>query len=138
MKSARVVKQPGDGSCLFHSLSYGLGGTKHSRLREDIAGYIARNPTDEIGGTPIKDWVMWDSEMDCDSYAASMSAGNKWGGAIEIAVCAKVSGRDVLVYERGGGWYTCISKFEKGGEGRDEGGCIKLLYGGRCHYDAIE
>ena len=27
VKSARVVPQPGDGSCLYHSLSYGLTGT---------------------------------------------------------------------------------------------------------------
>ena len=27
LKSARVIRQPGDGNCLFHSMAYHLGGT---------------------------------------------------------------------------------------------------------------
>ena len=37
LRTARVVRQPGDGSCLFHSMSYGLGGTSASSLRRGIA-----------------------------------------------------------------------------------------------------
>jgi hypothetical protein len=136
LRNPRVVKQPGDGSCLFHSMAHGLKTTTHSQLRRQIAAYICDNPNDEIGGTPIKDWVMWDSGLNVREYSVSMQTGNKWGGAIEIAVCAKVSGCDVLVYERkGGSNASCISKFESGG--RRDGKSVRLLYSGQCHYDAI-
>jgi hypothetical protein len=138
LRSARVVRQPGDGSCLFHSLSHSLSGQTHSKLRKDIATFMARNPEKEIGGSSIRDWIMWDSAQSVADYARSMETGNKWGGAIEIAVCAFVSKRNVLVYEAQRGGYTCISKFESGAAGGGGGGSIQLLYGGRCHYDAIQ
>ena len=37
IKRARVVRQPGDGSCLFHSLAYGLPGASAGALRKSIA-----------------------------------------------------------------------------------------------------
>ncbi len=40
LRSARVIRQPGDGSCLFHSLAYGIPGTSASTLRRDIASFI--------------------------------------------------------------------------------------------------
>ena len=61
LRSARVVRQPGDGSCLFHSMAYGLGGTSASSLRREIADWIAANPRLEIAETPVSDWVRWDS-----------------------------------------------------------------------------
>jgi len=39
ISAARVVNQPGDGSCLFHSLTYGMGGDARS-LRRDISTFI--------------------------------------------------------------------------------------------------
>lgn len=37
IRSARVVRQPGDGSCLFHSMSYGLkDGSSASSLRREV------------------------------------------------------------------------------------------------------
>merc|ERR550537_938207 len=39
-----VVNQPGDGSCLYHSLTYGLGTGDAGKLRKDIANFVARNP----------------------------------------------------------------------------------------------
>ena len=132
----RIVSQPGDGSCLFHSLSFSLPSTNHFELRRSIAAYIEKNPHVEIGGTPIKDWVCWDSGCDVKAYANSMATGNKWGGAIEIAVCAKVQKATVLVYERGSGrGVKCISKFDSGTATNRK---LLLLYGGRCHYDAIK
>ena len=38
----------------------------------------------------VKDWVMWDSGMDTANYAKGMRTGSQWGGAVELAVCAKV------------------------------------------------
>jgi hypothetical protein len=56
--SARVIRQPGDGSCLFHSLSHGLkDGSSASSLRKQVAEFIQSNPTLEISDSPLKDWV---------------------------------------------------------------------------------
>lgn len=52
---AKVVKQPGDGSCLFHSMCYGLGtGINASRLRSEICSFIQNNPDLKISDTPLK------------------------------------------------------------------------------------
>jgi len=40
LKSARVVRQPGDGNCLFHSMSYGIQGANAGSLRREIANFI--------------------------------------------------------------------------------------------------
>lgn len=69
LRSARVVRQPGDGSCLFHSMAYGLGGTSATSLRRDIADWIAAHPRHEIAETPVSDWVRWDS-----SWCVAVSA----------------------------------------------------------------
>jgi hypothetical protein len=83
--SGRVVRQPGDGSCLFHSLSYGLAdGTSASQvrdtavphppppptlpcdgalqLRRELASFVLKHPDLEIADDPLKDWVAWDSD----------------------------------------------------------------------------
>lgn len=58
LHNATVVTQPGDGSCMFHSLAHGMGSTTAGALRKDIAEYVAANPEVAIGGTPIKDWFV--------------------------------------------------------------------------------
>ena len=54
-KEMQLIPQPGDGSCLFHSLVYGLSGRasneKVSReLRRDIVDFIRKHPEHEING----------------------------------------------------------------------------------------
>lgn len=48
----------------------------------------------------------------------------------------------VVVYERKASKYVLISKFEaEDGAGAGAGGprpVIRVVYGGRCHYDAVE
>lgn len=136
LKNARVLPQPGDGSCLFHSLSHGLRATNAAQLRAEIADFIAANPTVEVADNPIKDWVLWDSGMDTAAYAKSMRSGSRWGGAVELAVCAKVRRVRVDVYERCAGGFARISSFEGGGSGNER--AVSLLYGGRVHYDALQ
>ena len=54
----KVVRQPGDGSCLFHSISYGLrDGSDANSLRAEICQFIQRNPEYKISETPLSDWV---------------------------------------------------------------------------------
>lgn len=136
LRHARVVAQPGDGSCLFHSLSHGLQSTNASRLRAEIADYIAANPDSKVADNPIKDWVLWDTGMDTTAYSRAMRTGSQWGGAVEMALCAKLKRMHVHVYERGKGGFKRISSFE--GDVGQGAGVINLLYGGRVHYDALE
>ena len=137
-KSVRVLPQPGDGSCLFHSLSHGLKGTKKgatcaTALRAEIADYIAAHPQEEVSGNPISDWVLWDSGEDAQAYALSMREGSRWGGAMEIAVCAKLRSVRVDIFERRSDHFLRIASF-----GGAQSELVRLLYGGRVHYDALE
>mmetsp|Transcript_43634 Transcript_43634/g.98160 ORF Transcript_43634/g.98160 Transcript_43634/m.98160 type:complete len:151 (-) Transcript_43634:276-728(-) len=127
----RVVAQPGDGSCLFHSLSFGLGGVSAQGLRREVADYVAGHPRTEIVGVPISDWVLWDSGLTPKAYADRMRTGSHWGGAIEMAVVALIKGVPVGVYEGRGGRFERISYFE--GAGKE----VSVVYGGRVHYDAL-
>ena len=112
LKNVRVVRQPGDGSCLFHSLSYGLGDTSASSLRREIAKFIESNPELKIAGTPFSERVRWengtpgegkrDSGVSVSSYAQRM-AHSGWGGGIEIAACCVMRKVNIYVYERNSG-----------------------------------
>jgi hypothetical protein len=153
----QVIGQPGDGSCLFHSLSCCLNWARGERknghvsytagkMRLDIENYIATHPMETIGGTAISDWILWDSQVSVNVYTERMRYGNSWGGAIEIAVCARLLGVVVQVYERKrSDKYTRISRFEACVDGNDDmkdesgvHGILNILYGGRCHYDALQ
>jgi len=57
---ANIIRQPGDGSCLFHSMSYGLGGDANAtKLRAEICAFITANPDFKICETPLSDWIKW-------------------------------------------------------------------------------
>lgn len=134
LRTGRVIAQPGDGSCLFHSLAYVLGSTSASRLRAEIADYIAENPEALVAGNPIQDWVLWDTGKDVEAYAATMRTGSRWGGAVELAVCAQLRRVQVDVYEQRARGFARISSFRAGRPGPP----VSLVYGGRVHYDALE
>eukprot|EP01041_Mallomonas_annulata_P010474 gene10474-21849_t len=110
--NARVIRQPGDGSCLFHSLSYGLrdGSLAHA-LRSEICSFIERNPDIEISETPLKDWVKWDAGVTVSDYARRMSRG-AWGGGIEMATVSRLKKVNVHVYERSANGFKRISAFD--------------------------
>jgi len=136
IRNGRVVRQPGDGSCLFHSLSYGLkDGSSAGTLRRQICAFIVDNPKLKIADTPLSDWVKWDSRSSVSQYARKMSGG-AWGGGIEMATVSKMKGVNVHVYEQCGGVFKRISAFdhEDNAEGRP---IIRVLYGGGVHYDAL-
>lgn len=131
--TARVIRQPGDGSCLFHSMSYGLGGGySATRLRSEICSFIQANPNLLISETPLKDWVKWDSGSSVTEYSRKMSRGS-WGGGIEMACLSQMKQVNVHVYERSGIGYKRISAFDcaKDAESRP---VIKVLYCGGIHY----
>ena len=144
-KEVSVTSQPGDGNCLFHSLSYGLRRSRSTSgrgetapaLRMELEDYIAAHPHDEISDTPLSDYILWDSQSSVKAYTNRMRVGNDWGGAIEIAICARIKNVEIHVYEKRGSNFVRISKFDCG----DSGGnpkILNILYGGRCHYDALD
>ncbi len=134
LKNAKVVRQPGDGSCLFHSMSYGMkSGATATTLRNEICRFIQSNPQLSISDTPLQDWVKWDSNgSSVSEYARTMSRGS-WGGGIEMACMSQLKGCNVHVYERYGSGFKRISAF-------DHPVCpeskpvIRVLYGGGVHY----
>ena len=137
LPNPRVVRQPGDGSCLFHSMSYGLkDGSNASTLRRDICTFIKKNPDLTISDTPIRDWVKWDSGASVSDYARRMS-GSAWGGGIEMAALSQLRGVNVHVYERAKrGGYKRISAFDHADK-PERRRVVKVVYQGQCHYDAI-
>eukprot|EP00929_Paragymnodinium_shiwhaense_P062079 TRINITY_DN3099_c0_g1_i1.p1 TRINITY_DN3099_c0_g1~~TRINITY_DN3099_c0_g1_i1.p1 ORF type:complete len:469 (+),score=85.81 TRINITY_DN3099_c0_g1_i1:82-1407(+) len=137
LRNARFVPQPGDGSCLFHSLCFGLNQGRHAadRLRKELAAFVKANPNLEIAGDTMAEWVHWDSGKSCASYASTMAAGRRWGGGIEMAACSHLKKVNVHVYEknRRAGGFKRISCFDYPQARKT----IHVLYQGGIHYDAL-
>jgi len=138
LRNATVVKQPGDGSCLFHSLSYGLQDNSTAKeLRKEISGYLAKHPNLKISDTSLKDWIKYDTGGGLKYYITRMKgiSGNSrsWGGGIEIAAFSKMKNVSVHVYERCDQGFKRISTFESA----DASKTVNVLYQGRMHYDAL-
>ena len=142
---SRVVRQPGDGSCLFHSLVYGLGVHTPSggmRLRHELADWIGSHGDETISDTPLREWVRWDSGCSLAEYAQRMRSGGSWGGAIEMAACARAKGVNIHVYERqlgGLAGFKRIASFTPA-DGPQRPGTVRevhVLYAGGVHYDAL-
>ena len=133
LKKAKVVRQPGDGSCLFHSLCYGLSnGTRASTLRREIANFIAKNPRLKIADSPLSDWIKWESNSSVKTYASRMSRGG-WGGGIEMAAFSHLYKVNVHVYEKKGGMFSRSSGFRRIScfNVNKNGKTLHILYGGR-------
>jgi len=140
LRGAQVVRQPGDGSCLFHSLAFGLQkyGDRYVSawsLRKELASFIQRNPKLEIAGDTLQEWVSWDANTTVPAYAAKMAHGRAWGGGIEIAAASLCKQANIHVYEQKGGEIRRISCFDY--PGRKTNRFIHILYQGGMHYDAL-
>jgi len=140
LKSAKVVRQPGDGSCLFHSLAHGLHPPPSaSGLRREIAGFVQQNPSLQIAGDTLEEWVRWDSSSSVNDYAKRMSVSG-WGGGIEMAACSLLKNVNVHVYEN-----LCRSSRSLSSEFKriscfdcpNASRTIHVLYQGGVHYDAL-
>lgn len=139
-QTVRVIRMPGDGSCLFHSIAFSLNALNYQEtghtVRHRVANFIADRPDFEITGTPLRSWIEWDSQMTVSSYASRLLAGNCWGGAIEMAACSQIFAIDVAVYEEDGrGGFVRISDFITD---KKPYGAVLLLYSGRSHYEALQ
>jgi OTU-like cysteine protease len=133
---ARVVPQAGDGSCLFHSLSFGIkDGSNACTLRREICAYIQQHPQTTICETPLSEWVKWDSGVTCTEYARKMKNG-AWGGGIEMAIMSALKLCNVHVYEMKMGSYKRISAFDHPVTPELKK-IVRVLYRGGVHYDAL-
>lgn len=138
LRHARVVKQPGDGSCLFHSLSFGLlggcgGHGAAQQLRLEIARFIESHQDLEIAGDTVEEWVKWDQNTSAVDYARRM-AHSGWGGGIDMACCAVMKSVDVHVYESTqNADFKRISCFNVPHPKQT----VHVLYQGGVHYDAL-
>eukprot|EP00750_Incisomonas_marina_P025037 INCI5302.1.p1 GENE.INCI5302.1~~INCI5302.1.p1 ORF type:complete len:363 (+),score=34.76 INCI5302.1:226-1314(+) len=141
LKGARVVRQPGDGSCLFHSMAYGLRkaagiSASATQLRREIAEFLQRNAHMKIAESPLGDWVKWDTGQTVTAYARRMMGGNYWGGGIEIACCVRMKKVNIHVYEvsrRNRSVFKRISCFNCPNATQT----AHILYTGGIHYDAL-
>jgi OTU-like cysteine protease len=87
-----------DGACLFHALGAQLGVTG-----ADLRAYLVfqmqtRRKSLVVNGTLLEDWVQWNADTCLDTYARAMSMPYAWGGGLEMAIIARLSGRPIRVY----------------------------------------
>lgn len=139
LKRGREVAQPGDGSCLFHSLCFGLNGGQRGgrfraqQLRKDLQRFIQQNPQLEVAGDTLEEWVRWDARTSVSNYTRRMAQGG-WGGGIEMAACCLSQRVNVHVYERRRHGFERISCFNCPQKAKQT---IHVLYQGGVHYDAL-
>jgi hypothetical protein len=109
-----VVKQPEDGACLFHSIAFGLDdGTSGDALRKRVATIMQTEPNLKIANTNLTDWVRMSTGQGLLEYARQLYRGEVWGGALEMAVTAKVLKVNIHVYEQCKGGFRLISAFNE-------------------------
>ena len=116
--SGKIVPQPGDGHCLFHSIIYS---TSHKistveqalQLRRELAQYMAANRTTILpGGISLEETILTDSDVarhsigengqPCfNTYLMSLCDGTKiYGGVVEIDCLSKMLNTSIVVFQR--------------------------------------
>eukprot|EP00971_Amphidinium_carterae_P032705 644075-Amphidinium_carterae.2 len=135
--AVRLVPQPADGLCLYHSLAAGLAdGSTAADLKRATADYIQCNHDLRVAGVPLYEWQAWES---ADNTTQRRDNGDAipghWGGAVELAAFA--AQRHVLIRvflpPSNGQDYVCAASFGHA----DSWHSIDLLYSGRNHYDLL-
>jgi hypothetical protein len=108
-------------------------GSNAKQMRRQILEHIIKNPTMEIAGMTLQEWVKLDCGRSIRRYVEKMAAGAE-GGGIEIEVFTRLKGVSVNVFERCSGGYRRISYFDAGPTAK---GAVNILYRKRRHYDAL-
>uniref|UniRef100_A0A7S3K7S6 Ubiquitin thioesterase OTU n=1 Tax=Aureoumbra lagunensis TaxID=44058 RepID=A0A7S3K7S6_9STRA len=156
LEEGTIINQPGDGSCLFHSLLYGYKRLKQSilietatNLRHSLMDWLQENQDTEIADSPVKDWIRWDSNSQVSDYVRRMRIYG-WGGGIEMAAFARKFQIEVHVYEKmpynARFPFKRISRFS--GPSSHSGSSVQsspvvrspvvnVVYRGGVHYDAL-
>ncbi len=87
-----------DGACLFHALGAQLGVTGAELRAYLVSQMQIKRKSLVISGTLLEDWVHWYADTCLDTYARAMSMPYAWGGGLEMAIIARLSGRPIRVY----------------------------------------
>ena len=131
-----IIQQPGDGKCLFHSLSEGEC-ENVAQIKGSILDFILRNPDEEIDNTSIAEWIQIDTGENAAAYVDRMrgNSGDEWGGPLEIAVYARLKAQNVHVFRQLEGMeLICTSQFDTPGAMSTK--CVCYKNGN--HYDFIK
>lgn len=108
-----LIEQPVDGSCLFHSIAWGLkDATTGQALRRQMVDFIRENPSYKIADTTIREWVQLTTGKNVHQYTQRLSQSSTWGGALELALAAKLKVVNIHVYKSCQGGYRCIATFD--------------------------
>jgi len=151
--SGTQIRQPGDGTCLYHSMAFGLKRAGMAEadfvgpaLRAQIADYLEAHADDPVSGSAFRDYIWWDHGLTVEAYCQKMRKDGVWGGAIEIAACTRMHGVNVHIYvpaqddrahapdKQKVESFRRIAAF---GEDQDKP-TVTITYMLRCHYDALE
>jgi len=136
---AQEIRKPGDGSCLYHALNFGLNqlGRQHgtaAELRRDLADFLRDHPTLPISGDTLDEWVRWDQQCTLPVYARRQRVSG-WGGGIEMACFAQKYDVHVHVYKKVPNiGYKRLSIFHAPSTNAPK---IDVIYQGDVHYDAL-
>ena len=68
-------------------------------VRGTVAAFVEQNPNAELSGTPLRQWIEWESAMTVPAYCKRGDRG-VWGGAIEMAIASRIWEMSIHVYER--------------------------------------
>lgn len=131
-----VVRTPGDGSCLFHAVEAAAGRSAQD-LRVVAADAVEANADVEFNDATLRQWILWETEMTPEQYAARMKVG-KWGGQIELCLLARGLDTPIEVYNQlpSKGQYELQHTFPPASANRASADPIRLVYNG-AHYDAL-
>lgn len=135
----RILRQPGDGACLFHALGCLSRPPKTAAVvRAEIIAFLRAHGEREVQGIALSKWIYWESRLSMAEYCARMSRANGWGGAIEISVYSLMNSTPVEVYERRGAFFRRIAHVVHETATEQQQPVVHLLYSGRSHYDAMK
>lgn len=100
----KLIKQPGDGSCLYHSIVSGLQRLRLPRptaanLRKQLAAWARVHPRKRIAGSTVRAWLHWEmgGRESLEDYCSRQAVGG-WGGVIEIIGAAVEFGVSISVW----------------------------------------
>ena len=83
-----ILNMPGDGHCLYHALGW-WARKSHIEMRE-ILSDIAADLWQQI--------CPWDTGPALRTYRADTRDTTQWGTALQIAACAKMFGKQIIVH----------------------------------------
>ena len=116
----KLRKQPGDGHCVYHSMTRGLrslGRSVRSAIgyRVELSDWMRPRGGDVVGSATLSDWVRWETggRFSFGSYLTRMRSAcaqqvdvEFWGGSCELVASARKEEASIWLWApRGGGMY---------------------------------